>query len=180
MTVILLGGRYLLSADGEVYSLVSRGALRKSPLRLVPRKCPAGYLAVALWDGSSYQYPRVHRLVATAFVPNPQGKPVVNHLNGNKLDNRADNLEWCTASENAQHAYNTGLKKPPRAMTGKFNALHPRSRPIRQLTLGGELIREFPSIHEAGRQGFHMSNIVSALKGRTQTSSGYRWEYAKR
>ena len=53
---------------------------------------------------------RVHRMIAETFVPNPENKSEVNHINGNKADNRADNLEWCTSSENKQHAYNSGLK----------------------------------------------------------------------
>jgi hypothetical protein len=70
-----------------------------------------GYMTVSLnKDGKQY-YLRLHRLIAKAFIPNPENKPQINHLNGNKGDNRISNLEWCTARENIQHACNTGLNK---------------------------------------------------------------------
>lgn len=175
----ILDGRYAINEMGQVFTLrTSHGAPRRTPMELKTRTCPAGYLAVALWDGQKYQYPRVHRLMATTFIPNLENKPQINHINGNKLDNRVVNLEWCTRSENSIHAYALGLKKPVRAMLGKTNEKHPNSKPIKQLTREGELVAVYPSINEAGRQGFHMSNIVSVLKGRKATSAGYRWEYA--
>lgn len=167
----LLGGRYTVEDTGRVF-------VTRSSKVIKTRTCPGGYLAVALWDGQGYTYPRIHRLVATAFIPNPESKPQINHINGLKLDNRVENLEWCTRSENGIHAYATGLRQPSRAMQGNFNELHPGSKPIKQITREGVLVKVFPSINEAGRCGFHMSNIVSALKGRSHSSAGYLWEYA--
>tara|TARA_R110000822_G_scaffold301033_1_gene424661 strand:- start:4336 stop:5046 length:711 start_codon:yes stop_codon:yes gene_type:complete len=65
------------------------------------------YLAISI-NNANEKY--VHRIVATAFIPNPENKRTVNHINGNKLDNNVENLEWATYSENVQHAYNTGLQ----------------------------------------------------------------------
>lgn len=69
-----------------------------------------GYQLVVLSKQGKFRYPTIHRLVATAFVPKPFNKPTVNHKDGNKENNMADNLEWCTSSENNYHAWETGLK----------------------------------------------------------------------
>lgn len=74
-----------------------------------------GYLSVTLYGASGTKRELVHRLVAQAFVPNPQGKPAINHKDGNPRNNRADNLEWCTQRENVHHAIRTGLWDQKRA-----------------------------------------------------------------
>lgn len=68
-----------------------------------------GYMAVDLHKDGTRSPKRVHRLVATAFIPNPHNKPEVNHKDGNKKNNTVDNLEWCTSSYNTKHAYRNGL-----------------------------------------------------------------------
>lgn len=71
-----------------------------------------GYLYCNLYKNNEGERKAVHRLVAMAFVENQDSKPQVNHINGDKCDNRAENLEWCTASENNYHAFSTGLSRP--------------------------------------------------------------------
>ena len=70
------------------------------------------YLVVTAQVDGKQKHFYVHRLIATAFIPNPDKKTEVNHIDGNPLNNRVENLEWCTRSENAQHAYRTGLINP--------------------------------------------------------------------
>lgn len=73
--------------------------------------CSREYSRVCLYERGKGTHYSIHRLVAQAFIPNPENKPCVNHIDGNKLNNNAGNLEWCTYGENATHAYNMGLRK---------------------------------------------------------------------
>lgn len=106
----------------------------------------------------------VHRLVATKYIPNPSGYSDVNHKNGNKLDNRADNLEWCSRSQNIYHSLRNGL--------------HARKEmPIRGTHLDTGEIIEFPSQSEAARCGFTQANIWKVLVGERPHHKRYRWEH---
>lgn len=91
-------GRYMVSNDGYVFS-VGKGVLLKGNQK------KTGYLEVTLAKNNRLTYKLLHRLVAEAFIPNPENKPQVNHKNGDKADNRASNLEWVTESENHRHRY---------------------------------------------------------------------------
>jgi hypothetical protein len=98
---------YEVSNLGNVRSLNYRRTGETKILKLGKDK--NGYLYICLWENGKQYFKTVHRLVATAFISNPQGKPQINHINGDKENNRVSNLEWCTGKENCQHAYNTGL-----------------------------------------------------------------------
>lgn len=98
-------GGYSVTAKGEVYSLHSKRFLSGFIN-------PGGYRSVSLsnGDGTFKQY-QIHRIIATIYIPNPDTKPYVNHIDGNKLNNAVYNLEWVTGSENNNHAYRLGLNK---------------------------------------------------------------------
>lgn len=95
--------KYLVSDTGLIYSEYEN-------ILLKPFKNNQGYLQVDLFDSGTKQRLQVNRIVANAFIPNPENKPIVNHINGIKTDNEVSNLEWCTYSENTIHSYETGLQ----------------------------------------------------------------------
>lgn len=98
--------KYFITECGKVYS-----TKRKVKKQLSIKITRGGYPSVHLCSPSGDRWPTIHRLVAENYIPNPENKPTVNHIDGNKLNNNVSNLEWATVSENVQHSFDTGLKK---------------------------------------------------------------------
>lgn len=104
-------GRYQISNHGNCRSIQNNhGTYRIKEKRAYTRSSTCKYLYVNLSKKDVSHTDAVHRLVAKAFIPNPDNKPMVNHLDGDKLNNNAWNLEWVTCSENHKHAFATGLR----------------------------------------------------------------------
>lgn len=103
-------GLYEISNMGRVRSLVKKGNT-KQQIKKTGIDVSTGYTNIQLTKNNKPLTKRVHRLVAEAFVPNPNNKPVVNHIDGNKRNNLASNLEWMTYSENTLHSFKNGLQK---------------------------------------------------------------------
>lgn len=173
-------GIYQVSNFGNVKSL-SFGPknIRESGtiklLRQTPSNC--GYYKVELYKNGKSKMMYVHRLVATAFIPNPDKKPQVNHIDGNKANNVLSNLEWASRRENQLHAIYHGLRtRSP--MLGRTGSNNPSSKAILQYDLSGNFIREWCGISEAARSlGISSSSISNCLSGKTKTSYGSVWKY---
>jgi hypothetical protein len=106
----LYDGLFRVATDGTVY----RRKGKRYVIAQALKACQGGrYYTVSATVGGRQRFFYVHRLVAEAYIPNPEGKPQVNHIDGNGHNNHVENLEWCTAKENARHARETGLMPKP-------------------------------------------------------------------
>lgn len=161
--------RYMVSNFGRIRSLPK---CSRCGIRLMhPGVTPGGYLQVTLRDGKRSKLKRVHRLVAIAFLPNPRNLPAVNHIDENKLNNFATNLEWCTAKDNDNH----GTRNYRMGISLRNNW---RSRAVYQIDSGGKIIATYPSAREAERvTGFRRANICKSLRFSTKKCGGYFWRY---
>lgn len=150
--------KYQVSNLGRVRSkrrIVDRGkyGLLTVPARYMTlRQKGNGYLIVGLYSHNKSKNAYVHRLVAKAFIPNPQQLPTVNHKNGDKTNNTVSNLEWASYSANNYHAYKHGLTH-----SNKNNS-H-MSTPVVAYDRAGNLKYQFPSMREAERE-LHLANGV--------------------
>lgn len=148
-------------ANGVPCTRIRHGVMRKTHIGRT------GYHYVLLRNGGKDKNFRLHRLVAEAFVPNPDNLPEVNHKDEDKNNNRADNLEWCSSSYN--HCYGTTIER----------AASKIRRPVCQMNMDGEIINEYPSLISAERAtGIRHEKISALCRGVTKkTKSGYRWKF---
>ena len=164
-------GRYQISNKGRVKSLPRKWRRKEQIMNFITDK--DGYKLVGLRDGSGNQTQfRVHRLVCEAFHPNPDNKPEVNHIDEDKSNNQACNLEWSTRKENNNHG-----TRNERAGKSIAKAL---SKQVAQYTLDGKLIKIWKSAREVERQlGFGHGHIGAAAKGNQKTCGGFVWKYVE-
>ena len=161
-------GLYQVSNMGRVKSLGRKdrfGRVIKERI-LEPAVTHNGYLRVGLHVDGKQKMLRVHRLVCEAFHENPDNKSEVNHVNENKTDNRACNLEWSTRTENCNHGSRN--ERVAKAL----------SKPIGQFSLDGKLIKVWQSACEARRQtGFDQGYVGAVARGKFKQAYGYIWKY---
>jgi hypothetical protein len=207
-------GVYQVSSIGNIRSCDRRIKTKSSRLIKGRIRKPiikeGKYISINLLDKASGKSTRnsVHRFVAEAFIPNPENKPCVNHIDGNKHNNFVGNLEWCTYTENAIHAIKTGLKKPHKVTEAQKQKLREKAKSFKhlknwqnknkgrmremalsaslskvkkvdQLDKEGNFIKQWDSIADAARGTGAVSHcIIKCTKGKLQTSGGFKWQLA--
>lgn len=153
---------YKISNYGNVIS-VPRNTTKGGKLNLVRNS--AGYNQVSLSKKGKIKIFLVHRLVSNAFIPNPCGFPIINHIDENKLNNCISNLEWCTSEYN--FAYGTSLKRRARTQGKPIEGTHVKT--------GGKVY--FESAMEAGRNGFSQPSISNCCRGVQDEHMNYTWRF---
>lgn len=180
-------GYYLVSDKGDVWSV------RRKKM-LAPKMQKTGYLRVALSVDGRVKNFSIHRIVALAFIPNPEGKPTVNHINENKTDNRVENLEWATTREQNTHGTriaraisNTdwaarSAKTDYAEIARKHDYYTMNSAQMKKVVqkdCQGNVVRIFDSIGQAARSvNVSPGHIWQCCNGQRKTCKGSVWEYA--
>lgn len=157
------GKGFLIAENGKIIRIKY---WNKDVYEYVTQTKHNGYLVVGIL-GKQY---RVHRLIAQAFIPNPENKPQVNHKDGNKLNNNIENLEWCTAKENIRHSWENGLSYK------RFGKENDKTKPIIQYDLNGNIIKIWEDPNEIEKElGISKNSIQKAISKHYKNSFGYRW-----
>jgi hypothetical protein len=159
---------YMVNESGEIYSKVRKKLLKQQVTKF-------GYARVGLYKNNTMKLFAVHRIVAQAFIPNPNNLPQINHINENKLDNRVENLEWCTPSYNINHgSRNKIVSKKLTEYKNVTVAKH-----VQQINKDtGDIVKTWTSTREIERElGIPHSNIHACCTGKRKTRKGYIWRY---
>ena len=157
-------GLYQVSNIGNVKSLVNHKGKYREKLLKQSKDCN-GYLQVNLYKNKTSKRFLVHRLVANAFIENPNNYPCINHKDENKQNNSVKNIEWCS------YKYNTNFG------TRNERARKAISKQVYQYSKDGVLISVFNSTKECQQQGFNKSHVSKCCNGKLKTHKGYIWSY---
>ena len=169
------------------YEVSNLGNVRNSNGKVLkPILKEKGYLQVQLYYQNKKKKFSVHRLVAQAFIPNPNNYTQVNHRNGIKKDNKVCNLEWCSPLHNNLHAIKTGLRKPlsdeqKKIQSERMKKIRPtmnkRFREVIGINLITGEIRDYHRIVDTEKDGFRKSNVYATCRGKAKWHKGWFWYY---
>lgn len=200
--VVGFEGEYLVSNMGNIRSFKKYG---KRGGYITPQLNKYGYPVAKLWRNGKPIFKCVHKIVAMAFIPKPENKPVIDHINTIRTDNRVENLRWCTVSENVNNpitkrkmslaaigrkASDETRRKLSSMRKGEGNSMYGKNHteeakmkmsvPIVQYTKNDEFVAEYYGAKDASvKTGIHRQNIADALKGRRKYAGGFIWKYKK-
>lgn len=155
-------GLYIVSSDGSIYSVERKGNKGKNR-KLTGGTDQNGYRVVCLTKNGKQKTVRVHRIVAKAFVPNPNGFCEVNHKDENKTNNCADNLEWCNRKYNVNYGKRTDKTK----------------KSVMQFDENGNFIQTYAGVREAANAigALTCGGISNCCNKKSKTAYGYIWRY---
>ena len=169
---------YMASNTGKIKSLKRKNEIILKPATTRKGK---GYYMIILCKHGGIKYFLIHRLIAECFIPNPENKPQVNHIDGNKKNNFVENLEWCTSSENIKHTYDILHRKPNSPNINRKGILSTKYIKINQIDIKtGKIINTFYGSCEAARsiniKNGHIA-IGRCCLGKQKVAYGYKWEH---
>lgn len=158
--------KYIIINEFDNYAISNLGNIKNVKTGRVLKLClnPRGYYSYTFYKKGIRKTFRIHRLVALYFIDNPNNLPYVNHIDGDKTNNRVENLEWCTAKQNDEHARRTGLKVQEKPI-------------LAENVESGEKIT-FKSVSEAGAiLGINKGSISKVLHGKRNKVHGYKFYF---
>lgn len=148
---------YFVCKNGSVWSEKLKKYLKQT--------VHGGYYGITIHHNGKRHHGRIHRIVAELFIPNPKNYGIVNHKDGNKLNNHATNLEWCNNSQNSRHAHENGL-------------VNTYKRPVVKFDRDGKKLQEYESVTAAAKNNdIGSGSILNACKGKSKSSGGFIWKY---
>lgn len=162
---------YTINTNGDVYSVKRNKYLK----HFIDKD---GYAYVSLSKNCKGKKFKLHRLLAIHFIPNPDNKPEINHIDGNKLNNCVNNLEWCTNKYNIHHAMNMGLLDDNLKKLKELNIQ--KAKGVKATNIKTQNVIEFKSITEASNflgDEAKRRHITEVANGKRKTAYGYKWEW---
>jgi hypothetical protein len=147
------------------YKISNHGRIKNSKDKILNPYNISGYKVIQLSSDGKTKNLKMHRLVAMAFIPNPNNYSIVNHIDENKVNNHISNLEWVTSSQNIKHSI-------------KESRLEANGKKVQQISIDGKFIKEWSYIAKAGKElGISAKTISSVCRGIGQTAGGYKWKF---